>query len=95
MRIETRVALDTQRANNQLRSEMAAQEVRRFEEDQMKLMAERDKLAQLSDDKRRRKQMEHKKAIRELIDQRRVERAENMAEMVKSHEALLMEEQEK
>lgn len=92
-RVEARIALDMQRANNQLKADIEAEENRRFAEEQMKYLAEKDKLDQLSNEKRRRKQIEHKKAIREIIEQRKIERAERMAAMVKSHEEELREEE--
>lgn len=92
-RIEARLALDMQCANNQLKKDYEAAEERAFMEDQIKIFAERDKLDQLSNEKRRRKQLEHKQAIRELMETRRIERAQKMVEMIKETEAGMAEDQ--
>lgn len=92
-RIEARLALDMQVANNQLKKDYEAAEERAFMEDQIRIFAERDKLDQLSNEKRRRKQLEHKQAIRELMETRRIERAQKMVEMIKETEAEIAEDQ--
>lgn len=92
-RIEARLALDMQCANNQLKKDYEAAEERAFMEDQIKIFAERDKLDQLSNEKRRRKQLEHKQAIRELMETRRIERAQKMVQMIKETEAGMAEDQ--
>lgn len=92
-RIEARIALDMQRANNQLKKDLEAEENRKFAEEQMTFLAEKDKLEQLSNEKRRRKQLEHKQAIREMIEKRKIERAEQMAKTIKSYEDDLREEE--
>lgn len=95
LRIETRIGLDIQRANIQLRHDCEKEENQRFAEEQMKIMAERDKLEQMSDDRRRRKNLEYRSAIRKLIEERKVERAEHMADALKQAEMDLQEEQER
>lgn len=93
IRIETRLALDMQRANNQLKKDTEAAEERAFMEDQMKHLAEKDKLDQLSNENRRRKQMEHRQAVRELIEIRRAKRVQKMSDMVKEQELDLQEKE--
>lgn len=93
LRIETRLSLDMQRANNQLKKDNEAAEERAFMEDQMKHLAEKDKLEQLSNENRRRKQLEHRQAVRDLIDIRRAERVQKMSEMVKEQELMQHEKE--
>ncbi|XP_063697301.1 meiosis-specific nuclear structural protein 1-like [Culicoides brevitarsis] len=93
IRIETRLALDMQRANNQLKKDSEAAEERAFMEDQMRHLAEKDRLDQLSNENRRRKQMEHRQAVRDLIEKRRAERVQKMTEMVKEQEMHEMEKE--
>ncbi|XP_013107597.1 trichohyalin [Stomoxys calcitrans] len=82
------------------RKEIAAQkqlklqeEEKRIREEFMRQMAEQDKLDQLSDEKRRRKVMEHNKALREMIELRRSQRAEEIAERISEYGRLLKTEQ--
>ncbi|XP_075147976.1 meiosis-specific nuclear structural protein 1 [Haematobia irritans] len=82
------------------RKEIAAQklakiqeEERKLREDFMRQMAERDKLDQLSNENRRRKIVEHSKALREMIDLRRKQRAEEIAERIGEFERSLKTEQ--
>lgn len=82
-----------QRANNQLKRDSEAAEERAFFEDQMRHLAEKDKLQQLSNENRRRKQMEHRQAVRDLIEVRRAERVQKMTEVVKEQELELQEKE--
>lgn len=93
LRIETRLSLDMQRANNQLKKDNEAAQERAFMDDQMKHLAEKDKLEQLSNENRRRKQLEHRQAVRDLIDIRRAERVQKMSEMVKEQELMQHEKE--
>lgn len=79
VRVETRLALEEQLMDQHRRREIEALEDRLFREKQLELLAERDKLDQLSDEKRRRKMAEHRKAIQELLEERKTQRVENLA----------------
>lgn len=57
-----------------------------YKEEQMRFMAERDRLDQMSDEKRRRKMMDHRKAIQDILQQRRLERAIETTEKMKMRE---------
>lgn len=63
-----------------------------FLADMRKQLAERDKLDQLADEKRRQKIREHGRAIQEMIELRRRQRAIDAAEEIRWHEYLLSEE---
>ncbi|KAL9695965.1 hypothetical protein quinque_015250 [Culex quinquefasciatus] len=68
-------------------------EDRRFKEEQLKLWAERDRLDQLSNEKRRLKLMEHRRAIQELLEERRQRRADEVKELMQMQS--LFEQEEK
>ncbi|XP_067628802.1 meiosis-specific nuclear structural protein 1 [Eurosta solidaginis] len=57
-----------------------------------KELAERDRLDQLADEKRRQKIREHRRAIQEMIESRQRQRALDAAEELKWHEYLINEE---
>lgn len=79
VRVETRLALEEQLLDQHRIKDAAAQEDRIFREKQLEMLAERDKLEQMSDEKRRRKMAEHRKATHEMMEGRKLERAENLA----------------
>lgn len=93
VRIETRLALEGQLMDQNRRKEFEAQEDRIFREKQLEMLAERDKLDQMSDEKRRRKMAEHRKATHELLEVRKAQRVEDLAEEMKQRD--LDKEQEK
>lgn len=68
------------------RKEAEAQKDKVYQETQMKLWAERDKLEQLSDEKRRRKMAEYRKAIKEILDERKAQRTVEMCEELRQRE---------
>jgi hypothetical protein len=93
VRVETRLALEEQLMDQQSRRENEAQEDRIFREKQLELWAERDKVEQLSDEKRRRKTAEHRRAIHEILEKRKEERVEKLAMELRTRD--LEQEQEK
>lgn len=93
VRVETRLALEEQLMDQKRKKDHEAQEDRIFREKQLELWAERDKVDQLSDEKRRRKMAEHRRAIHEILEERKVQRVENLALEMKTRD--LEQEQEK
>lgn len=93
VRVETRLALEEQLMDQQWKKELEAQEDRIFREKQLELWAERDKVEQLSDEKRRKKMAEHRRAIHEILEERQKQRAENLADELRTRD--LEQEQEK
>lgn len=83
VRVETRLALEEQLMEQNRRKELEAHEDKIFLAKQLEQLAERDKIDQLSDEKRRRKMAEHRKAIKEMMEERKLQRAESLAEEVK------------
>jgi hypothetical protein len=92
-RIEVRLALEQQRRDQGFSKHREEEENRKFYEEQLKLLAEKDKLYQLSDEKRRKKMIQHRKDIEALIKVRQEKRATNVMGAVSSNEQELKEEQ--
>lgn len=80
------MALEDQLRDQKQRKEEEAQKDKIYQETQVKLWAERDKLEQLSDEKRRRKMAEYRKAIKEILEERKAQRNEIMCEEVRQRE---------
>lgn len=79
IRVETRLALEEQLNDQQFRKESEKREGQNYREKQLALWAERDKIDQLSDEKRRKKMAEYRRAIHEIIEQKKQQRVENLA----------------
>lgn len=92
-RIETRLMLDQQRQDNQVRLMHEQEEDRLFFLETMKVLAEKDKLDQLSNERRRQKMMEHRREIQELLEQRKNSRVEEVAGKLRVREMEEREEQ--
>lgn len=92
-RIETRLMLDQQRQDNQVRFMHEQEEDRLFFLETMKVLAEKDKLDQLSNEKKRQKMMEHRRAIQELLEQRKNNRVEEVAGKLRDRKMDEKEEQ--
>ena len=86
LRIENRMQLENQLQENRIRKLQQQDEDDLFRVEQMKLLAEQDKLELLSNEKRRLKIMEHHRAVRELIAERKAKRQCEIMELIKSHE---------
>ena len=95
VRVETRLALEEQLIDQKRRRDLDAQEDRIFREKQLEMLAERDKIDQLSDEKRRRKMAEHRRAIHEMLEERKAQRVENLAKEMESRSQAEAEEKRK
>lgn len=71
------------------------EEDRLFREEQMRQLAERDKLEQLSVEAKRRKKLEHRKEIESCLAQRRFQKAEEMARLVQLRALEIQDEEMK
>lgn len=91
-RIEARLILEQQLIDQKKRKEREENDEKLFCEKQLQMLAERDKIEQLSNEKRRRKFLEHRKAIQEMLEQRKLERVEAMASEIRMRE---IEEEDK
>jgi hypothetical protein len=74
------------------RKEQEENDEKLFCEKQLQMLAERDKIEQLSNEKRRRKILEHRKDIQEMLEQRKLQKVEAMATEIRMRE---IEEEEK
>ncbi|XP_053945217.1 meiosis-specific nuclear structural protein 1 [Anastrepha ludens] len=95
-RIQMRVEFERYRNDQERRKlEREKNEDAIFLAEMRKQLAERDKLDQLADEKRRLKIKEHGRAIQEMIELRRQKRATDAAEDIKWHEYLINEERKR
>ncbi|XP_065084736.1 meiosis-specific nuclear structural protein 1 [Ochlerotatus camptorhynchus] len=92
-RIEARLGLERQLTEIECRRQREADEERKFKEDQLKLWAERDRIDQMTNEKRRLKLMEHRRAIQELLEDRKRQRADQIKELMQQQ--TMFEQQEK
>lgn len=95
LRIESRLALEKQLIDRQQRREQEERNEKAFCEKQLQMLAERDKVEQLSNEKRRRKLAEHRKAIQEMLEERRCQRAVALAEEIKLRDIEKQQEKRK
>lgn len=84
--VESRLALEKQLVEQRMKKEQSEMDEKAFYENQLLLLAERDKLEQLSNERRRRKIAEHRKAIQEMLAERKLQRAAAMALEMKSRD---------
>lgn len=84
--VESRLALEKQLVEQRMKKEQSEMDEKAFYENQLLLLAERDKLEQLSNERRRRKIAEHRKAIQEMLAERRLQRAAAMALEMKTRD---------
>lgn len=87
MAVESRLALEQQLEEQRKRKEQDEMDEKVFYESQLQLLAERDKLEQLSNEKRRRKMAEHRRAVQEMLSERKLQRAEELALELKARDA--------
>lgn len=92
-RIEARLILEQQLMDQKQRKERDENDEKIYWEKQLQMLAERDKIEQLSNEKKRRKILEHRKAVQEMLEQRKLQRIEEMATEIKMRE--IEEENEK
>lgn len=85
-RIEARLILEQQLMDQKQRKERDENDEKIYWEKQLQMLAERDKIEQLSNEKRRRKILEHRKAVQEMLEQRKLDRIEAMATEIKMRE---------
>ncbi|CAG9807400.1 unnamed protein product [Chironomus riparius] len=94
-RIEARLILEQQLMDQKQRKEREENDEKIFWEKQLQMLAERDKIEQLSNEKRRRKILEHRKAIQELLEQRKLQRVEALATEIRMREIEEQDEKRK
>lgn len=90
-RVQVRLELEKQREFIWTRQQQEKEEERMFKEEQLRLMAEADRLELLSNEMRRRKQVEHRKAVEQLMQQRRQQRIQEIDSEKERHNEELRE----
>ncbi|XP_035895956.1 meiosis-specific nuclear structural protein 1-like [Anopheles stephensi] len=91
-RVAIRLDLERQLVENSCQRELQAEEEKRFQEDQIKLWAERDRIDMMSNEKRRRKMMEYRRQVQELLEDRRKRRTEEVKTLMEQEERQKQEE---
>lgn len=86
VRVETRLALEEQLMDQFKRKLQVMEDDKVFLGKQMEMMAERDKIDQMSNERRRRKMAEHRKDIHELLEKRKEQRVLDIANEIKLRE---------
>lgn len=86
VRVETRLALEQQLMDQYKRKLQVMEDDKVFLGKQMEMMAERDKIDQMSNERRRRKMAEHRKDIHELLEKRKEQRVLDIANEIKLRE---------
>ncbi|ETN65599.1 kinectin [Anopheles darlingi] len=91
-RFELRLSLERQRIEVSCQRQREEEEAKRFQEEQIKAWAERDRIEQLSNEKRRRKMIEYKREVQELLEERRRQRRDDVNQALWQEEQLQKEE---
>lgn len=91
-RIITKMHLETQRRDNQLRKLQQEDDDKIFREEQLRLLAERDRLELLSNERQRAKRIEHQRAVRQLMADREAQRYSEVFEIIQEHQDHLAQE---
>lgn len=86
MRLKTRLELEEQRRENEMRNIQKRDDDEKFRTEQLRLLAERDRIEMLANEKKRQKQMEHYKIVRELMEQRKFERDCELLKLIEENE---------
>lgn len=84
-RVLVRLELQKQRESRWIRQEQEREEEKMFKEEQLRQMAEADRLELLSNEMRRRKQVEHRRAVEKLLQDRKEGRIKEMNDAKKKH----------
>lgn len=85
--MRTRLDLDQQKGENLMRKLQEEDDVKQFRFEQMQLLAEQDKLELLTNEKKRQKLVEHNRAVRQLIEERKAKRDAELFALIQAHEA--------
>ncbi|KAG4078061.1 hypothetical protein HA402_002112 [Bradysia odoriphaga] len=93
-RIETRIQLEQQKQENLDRLAREKNDDAEFRAEQLRLLSERDRIDEMTADKRRRMVMEHHRAVREIMDQRKVTREMEKLKMIEEHRYDLEQQEE-
>lgn len=93
-RIEMRIQLEQQKQENLERLAREKNDDALFRAEQLKLLSERDRIDGMTAEKRRRIVMEHNRAVREIMDQRKVAREQEKIKLSEEHRYDLEKQEE-
>lgn len=88
-RIITRMHLETQTNDNALRKLQQENDDRIFRDEQMRMLAEQDRLELLSNERQRLKRIEHQRTVRQLIADREAQRCSDVFKVIQEHQDYL------
>lgn len=91
-RIMTKMHLENQRRDNQLRLLRQQDDDKHFRDEQLRLLAERDRLELLSNERQRVKRIEHQRAVRQLMADRDAQRYNEVFQIIQEHQNYLAQE---
>lgn len=86
-RVQTRLDLDRQKQEMALRKLQEEDDMKAYRAEQLRLLAEQDKLELMTNEKKRLKLAEHNRAVRQLMDERKQKRDAEYLAMMQAHEA--------
>lgn len=93
-RIEMRIQLEQQKQDNLDRLAREKNDDVQFRSEQLRLLSERDRIDQMTAEKRRRIMMEHHRAVREIMDQRKIALEQDKVKMAEEHRYDLEQQEE-
>lgn len=83
--VHIRIALDQQRSDHVHRLQSQKEDDQEFRQRQLELLAERDKVDQMTQERRRKLVMEHNRIVRSILDERKAKRATDFAKEMDAH----------
>lgn len=86
-RLQTRLDLDQQKREIAIRRTEEEDDLKQYRVEQMRLLAEQDKLELLTKEKQRVKLAEHNRAVRQLMEERKNQRDSEYLTMMQLYEA--------
>lgn len=93
-RIEMRIQLEQQKQENLERLAREKNDDAQFRAEQLQLLSERDRIDEMTAEKRRRFVMEHHRAVREIMDQRKIAREKEKIKLADEHRYDLEQQEE-
>lgn len=88
-RLKTKLELETQLKEIEMKRLQRKQEEDRFRDDQLKLLAEQDRLELLTRERQRVKKQEHYRRVREMLTAREKARNDQIFELIQEHNEVM------
>lgn len=93
LRLATRLKQDEQRHENMMRNLQSQDDDRQFRAKQLQRLAERDRIEQMTAERRRQKIAEHHRCVRAEIEQRKDRREREIVELMQMHQDDMQEKE--